>query len=70
MLLVSKPTATAVVDDVFGETGFRKAVGLERGVSRSMVYPITSIAECMKKGSVVWKQRSFCEEKKVRGMLV
>ncbi len=61
MLLVGKPAATAVVDDVVGETGFRKAVKLERGVGRSMVYPIAPIAECMKKGPDVWGQRSFCE---------
>ena len=54
---------------MFGEAGFRKAVGLERGVGWSMVYPIAPIAECMKKGPVVWGQRSFCEKKKVRGVL-
>ena len=70
MLLVGKPTATARVDDMFGEAGFRKAVRLESGVGRSMVYPIVHIAECIKKGPVVWGQRSFCEEQKVRGVLV
>ena len=50
---------------MFGETGFRKAFMLERGVGRSMVYPIAPIAECMKKGRVVWGQRSFCEKKKL-----
>ena len=70
MLLLGQPTTTAWVDDVFGEVGFRKAVRLERGVGRSMVYPIAPIAECMKKGPVMWGQRSFCEKKKVRGVLV
>jgi hypothetical protein len=70
VLLVGKPAATARVDDVFGEAGFRKAVRLERGVGRSMVYAIAPIAECMKKGPVVWGQRSFCEKQKIRGVLV
>ena len=70
MLLVGKPTTTAQVDDVIGEASFRKAVRLERGVGRSMVYPIAPITECMKKGPVVWGQQSFCEKKKVRGVLV
>ena len=70
MLLVGKPTAAARVDDVFGEAGFRKAVRLEWSVGRSMVYPIAPIAKGMKKGLVVWGQRSFCEKKKVRGVLV
>jgi len=34
------------------------------------LYLIAPIAECMKKGPVVWGQRSFCEEKKVWGVLV
>jgi hypothetical protein len=70
VLLVGQPTTTAQVDDVFGEAGFQKAVRLERGVGRSVVYPIAPIAECMKKGPGVWGQRSFCEKKNVRGVLV
>jgi hypothetical protein len=55
---------------MLGKAGFRKALRLERGVDRSMMYPIASIAECMEKGPTMWGQRGFCEEEKVREMLI
>ncbi len=70
VLLVGQPAATSRVDDVFGEAGFRKAFRLERSVGRSMVYPVSSIAECLTKGSAMWGQRIFFEKEKVRGVLV
>ncbi len=70
MLLVGQPTASSWVDDMFREAGFRKAVRLQRGVCRMMVYPIASVAERLEKGPTMWRQRGFCEEEKIRGVVV
>jgi hypothetical protein len=70
MLLVGQPTSSSCVNDVIGEAGFWKAVRLEREVGRMMVYPIAPIAECLAKGPTMWGQRSFCEKKKNRGVVV
>jgi hypothetical protein len=70
MLLVGQPTPTTWVNDVIGEAGFWKAVRLERSVGRMTVYPIAPIAECLAKGPTVWGQRGFCEEDKIRGVVV
>ncbi len=52
------------------EAGFRKAVRLERGVSRMTVYPIAPIAERLEKGPTMWGQRGFCGEKEIRVVVV
>jgi hypothetical protein len=41
---------------MIGEAGFRKAVQLERGVGRVVVYLIAPIAERMEKGPTMWGQ--------------
>ena len=35
-----------------------------------MVYPIALIAERLEKGPTMWGQRVFCEEEKIRGVVV
>jgi len=55
---------------VIGEMGFWKTFRLEWSVGRSMVYPVTSIAECLTNSPAMCGQRSFCEKEKVRGVLV
>ena len=62
MLLVGQPTPSSWVDDMIREAGFRKAVRLELGVGKIMVYPIAPIAERLEKGPAMWGQRGFCEE--------
>ena len=52
------------------EAGFTKAVRLERGVGRMIVYPVAPIAERLEKGPTMWGQRCFCEEEKIRGVVV
>ncbi len=70
MFLVGQPTSSSRVDDMIREAGFRKAVRLERGVGRMMVYPITLIAERLEKGPTMWWLWGFCEEEKIRGVVV
>ena len=70
MLLVGQPTPTSWVNDVLGEAGFWKAVRLERSVGRMVAYSISPIADCLAKGPTMWRQRGFCEEEKIRGLLV
>jgi hypothetical protein len=55
---------------MIGEAGFRKAVRLERGVGRVVVYPAVPFAERVEKGPTVWVQWSLCEQEKIRGVLV
>ena len=64
MLHVCLPTPSSWVNDVIGETGFRKAVRLERGVGKMAVYPIAPIAEHVEKGFNMWVHWRFREEKK------
>ena len=52
---------------MIGEAGFRKAVRLERGVGRVVVYPI---AERVEKGPTMWVHWGLREEEKIRGVLV
>ena len=46
--------------DMIGEAGFRKAVRLERGVGRVVVYYVAPIAERVEKGPTTWVQWDLC----------
>jgi hypothetical protein len=70
MLLVCQKTPSSRVNNVIGEASFWKAVRLERSVGRMMMYPIAPIAEGPASGPTTWGQRSFCEEEKIRGVVV
>jgi hypothetical protein len=70
VLFVGQPSSTSWVDNVLGEAGFWKAVRLERSVGEMMVYSIAPIAERLAKSPTMWGQRGFCEEEKIRGVLV
>jgi hypothetical protein len=58
------------VNDVIGDAGFSMAVRLEQIVGGMRVHPIAPFAECMAKGPTMWGQRGFCEEEKIRGVVV
>ena len=45
VLLICQPTSATWVGDMIAEVGFRKAVLLERGVGRVVVYPVAPISE-------------------------
>ena len=55
---------------MIGEAGFRKAVRLERGVGRMVVYHVAPIAERVEKGPTMWVEWGLCEEEEIRGVLV
>ena len=70
VLLVGQPTSATSVGDMIGKEGFRKAVRLERGVGRMVVYPLAPTAERVEKGLTMWMHWCLCKEKKIRGVLV
>ena len=55
---------------MIGDAGFRKAVRLEWGVGRVVVYLVAPIAERVEKGPIMWVQWGLCEKEKLRGVLV
>ena len=56
--------------DMIGEAGFRKAVRLERGVGRVVVYLIATVAERREKGPTIGGQWGLRVEETIRGVLV
>ena len=62
--------SSARMGDMIGETGFRKAVRLERGVGRVVVYPVAPVAERLKKGPTMGGQWGLREEENIWGVLV
>ena len=56
--------------DIIGEADFRKAVRLERGVGRVVVYLVAPVAEHLEKGPTMGWQWGLREEEIIRGVLV